>query len=201
MSITIKNPSPLVLAVVSLDNHLTEMIRLGSKIEETELKSNFDFEQVQKMITHFTECGEGVSQDVIRLSQSLKEVQAEAESKAALVAIKAELVQSRKETEEKKMEKFRLLGEKVRHVTTSLQDIKMDGVENLTTEDRLKVEMRLADFESQLAPLIEEAKSLRKEGQDSKIKSLEQGADSLAQSLTAARQKLKIFSQPQSPTQ
>ena len=40
MSITIKNPSPLIEAVLSLDNHLAEIERLGLKIEELVTRSH-----------------------------------------------------------------------------------------------------------------------------------------------------------------
>ncbi|MNU01269.1 hypothetical protein D3C72_2446150 [compost metagenome] len=44
-----------------------------------------------------------------------------------------------------------------------------------------------------LQPLIEEARTLRKDAQGSKLKTLEQGADSLVQSLSAIGRKLETF--------
>jgi hypothetical protein len=48
----------------------------------------------------------------------------------------------------------------------------------------------MAEFETRLAPLIEEAQTLKRLGQEAKIKILEQSADSLGQSLQAVSQKI-----------
>ena len=40
-----KTASPLVQSVIALDNYFSELIRLGARIEDTDMKSNFDFEQ------------------------------------------------------------------------------------------------------------------------------------------------------------
>lgn len=195
MSNTIKNPSPLVKAVLALDNHFSELIRLGEKIEQMELKSNFDFEHVQRMMNHFAECGQGVSTEVILMSNALNEARAKAEAAAQVVSARAEILQARKMEMQKKMDEFRLLGEKVRNLTLSLNDLKRPHGQDASGEDRAKISMRLSELELQIRPLIEEALQLKKEAQDSKMKILEQSADSLRQSLTAISEKLSTFQQ------
>ncbi len=91
------------------------------------------------------------------------------------------------------MEKFRSLGEKVRELTFSLNDLKRPEGMALSEQDRVELGVRLTAFEIKLQPLIEEAQVLRTEGREAKIKSLEQGADSLVQSLSAIGQKLHHF--------
>ena len=66
--IRVKNPSALVQAVVALDNHFSEINRLGGKIESIELKTDFDFEQLQRFMSLFSQCGEGVSVEVANVS-------------------------------------------------------------------------------------------------------------------------------------
>jgi hypothetical protein len=193
MSNKIKNPSPLVETVLKLDNYLTEIVRLGEKIEEMDLKTDFDFEQVQKMMAHFTECGQGVAEEVVQLSANLNEARAKAEAAAQIVAEKAEQVQARQEQHHQKMADFRALGEKVRELTTSLNDLKRPEGVDLTEDDRAKVSMRLSEFQLRLQPLIDEALYLKKEAQTSRLKTLEQGADSLVQSLSAIGRRLESF--------
>lgn len=188
--IKIKNPSTLVQAILKLDNHFSEMIRLGSKIETMEMKSDFDFEQAERLIKHFAECGEGVSTEVVQMSNALLELRGQAEAAASIVAQRAEILQARKNEQAQKLEAFRLLGEKVRELTTSLSTFKIPEGEELSEQERASITSRLAEFETRLRPLIDEAQALRKEGQNSKIKSLEQGADSLSQSLLAVSQKI-----------
>jgi len=189
-SIKLKNPSPFVQAVLKLDNYFSELIRLGDKIESMELKSEFDFEQAERLIKHFAECGEGVSREVVLMSNSLAELRAQAEAAATLVGARATMLYTRKEEQQKKMEEFRLLGEKVRDLTASLQDFKYQEEKSLSDEDRAALTARLEEFETRLRPLIDEAQSLRKEGQTSKMKILEQSADSLSQSLQAVSAKI-----------
>ena len=193
MNNKMKNPSPLVESVLKLDNYLSEIVRLGAKIESMDLKSDFDFEQTQRLMNHFAECGQGVTDEIIQLSTRLNEARAQAEAAAAIVAARAELVQARQNEHQQKAIAFQALGAKVRDLTLSLNDLKRSEGETLSDEDRAKMSMRLTDFELQLRPLIEEARLMRQEAQASKLKALEQGADSLVQSLSAISQRLEHF--------
>ena len=50
MSETNQDQSPLVKAVLALDSHLTELERLGAKINTMDLKSEFDFAHAQRLM-------------------------------------------------------------------------------------------------------------------------------------------------------
>lgn len=191
--IKIKNPSALVQAIVKLDNYFSEMVRLGDRIETMDLKSDFDFEQAERLIKVFAECGEGVSEEVLNMSNALTELRSHAEAAANMVAVKAEIIQARKNEQAQKMEEFRLLGEKVRELTLSLSNFRLQEGGQLSFEERAKLAARLEEFESRLHPLIDEANNLRKEGQSAKMKILEQNADSLGQSLQAVSQKIHML--------
>ena len=189
----IKELSPLVEAVLSLDTYLSEINRLGAKIESLDLKSDYDYEQAQRLMARFTECGQGVSTDIVKLSTQLNEARAQAEVAAKSVAAKAEQLQARQDEYAKKMETFRALGEKVRNLTLSLNDLKKPEGEETTDSDRTRIAQRLAGFESELQPLIEEASTLKREAQGAKLKVVEQGADSLSHSLIAVSKSLDAY--------
>lgn len=189
----LKNPSALVRAVLALDTHFSDLIRLGAKIESLDMESNFDFEQAQRCMDHFAKAGQGVSEEVVAMSQALNEARGQAEAAAQMVAARAELLQSRKNEVNAKMQEFRELGEKVRDLTVSLADLKRPEGEIVTEEDRARLAQRLSIVQLQIHPLIEKAQSLKKEAQTSKMKVLEQSADSLGQSLGAISQKLDAF--------
>lgn len=195
MTNKIKDPSPLVQAVLKLDSYLSEIVRLGNKIESMDLKSDFDYEQAQKLMNRFAECGTGVSEEVMNLSATLTAARTQAEAAAQVVAAKAEQLEARQNVHQEKMDNFRTLGEKVRDLTLSLNDLKRPEGENLTEQDQAEVAARLSDFQMKLKPLIEEARTLRTDAQGSKLKTLEQGADSLVQSLSAIGRKLETFAQ------
>ncbi|MES3037636.1 MAG: hypothetical protein V4736_06985 [Bdellovibrionota bacterium] len=190
-----KNLSPLTETVFALDNYFSELIRLGEKIDTMEMKSEFDYEQAERLINRFTECGQGVTDEVVRLSTGLQDLRQKAEAAAQLVQARAEKLNLRKRDTQSKMDELRALGEKVRVLTLSLNDlIKVEG-ETATDQERAEISMRLSKFELELRPLIDEANKLQEEGRESKMKLLEQSADSLRQSLLAISQKLSVFQQ------
>ena len=197
MSNSNKEQSPLVESVLALDTYFSELNRLSAKIEETDMKTDFDLEQMQKLMTHFAECGQNVSREVVAMSQALQEARAKAEASAALVSQRAEELHSIQSDRQKKMDAFRSLGEKVHTLTASLNELKKPEGETITEEDKAKIASRLSEFEAELNPLIDEAQSLKEEAQSSRMKFLEQGADSLRQSLLAVRQKLNSYQQAQ----
>jgi hemerythrin superfamily protein len=187
---TIKNPSPLVLAVLTLDEHFSELSRLSNRIDEIDLKSNFDFEQSERLITRFAEAGQAISEDIGQFVKVLNETREQAEQAAQKVSAKADLLKVRKEDMQVKMERFHLLSEKVRQLNQSLVQFKRPAGETLTEQDKTELKTRLGDMSSQLQALIEEAQILKEVGHESKMKVLEQNAESMRQSLIAVSQKI-----------
>ena len=149
-----KNASPLARSVLALDIHFSELIRLGHKINDLGMKSDSDFEQAEKLMKHFAEHGEGVASEVVLMSQALNDARAQAESAAKLVAERAEQLQTRRSEEQKKMEAFRLLGEKVRDLTVQLSSLKAPENAQTSVEDQTKMSAQLSMLETQLQPLI-----------------------------------------------
>ncbi len=137
-----KTPSPLVQSVTALDGFFSDLVRIGGKIENMELESDFDVEQMQKLLNRFAETSEEVSAQNLLMSQALTEARANAEKAAQIVSTRAE------------------------------------------------ISVRFSELRGELVPLIAEARQLKLEGKLSKMKILEQGADSLGQSLVAIQQKI-----------
>jgi chromosome segregation ATPase len=185
MSNKANRDSPLVKSVFALDNYLTELERVGTRINSTDLTSDFDLEYIQKLMTRFAECGQGISEEVTNLSTRLQEAQARAEAVAQGVSKQAELLNVRRNEQNEKMEEFRILGEKVRDLNAVMSGFR---------EDRAKLASNIPAFEAQLDGLIEDLQNLRKSARDSRMKALEKNAESLVQSLQAARKKLSDLS-------
>ncbi len=159
-----KNP-PLVQSVTALDEVFSN------------LQSEFDL--AESLFARFTEVGESVAIKIGGVATALNDARAQAEAATAVVAQKAEQFRERKSEVAEKLNQFRLLGEKVTAVTSSLGGL-----------DRENMADRLAEVELQLRPLIDEAQQLKEIAQQMKIKILEQGADSMRQSLLAVSQKM-----------
>ncbi len=194
-----KIQSPLVKSVLALDEYFSELKRLGTKINSLDMKNQFECEQAQRLMNRFAECGEGISTEVLNLSQSLNAVRAEAEELAQGVTARSEILNARKTEEQKKMEQFQQLSEKVRGLSSEMAQLKQPAGETLTNEQRANIKISLAAFDGQLIPLIEQAQEMRREAHAAKMKVLEQNADSLAQTLQAVRQKLVAIELPNRP--
>lgn len=190
-----KEQSPLVQSVVSLDGHFTQLERLSEKIDEIKLKSETDFAQVRRLMARFAEHGEAVSQEIVELSNQLQNARARAEAAAAIVSAKAEILQARQDDEEKKMATFRALAEKVNVLGQGIKDLRRPEGEAISEEERAQIVTRMAALEFQLQPLIEEAQNLKNEAHESRMKGLEQQAESLTQSLINVSQKLAMYTE------
>ena len=187
---TIRNPSPLVLTVLAIDEHFSDLKRLSARIDEVDLKSNFDFEQSERLIMHFAESGQALSNDIARFVEALTEARATAEVDAQKVSAKADQLKLRKDNIQDKMARFHVLSEKVTQLNESLLDFKRSTGEVMTEQDRADLKIRLGTIGSQLSSLIDEAQVLKEVGRESKILVLEQNAESMRQSLIAVSRKI-----------
>ena len=175
-----KKDSPLVQSVLALDHQLAELVRIGEKINSTDMSSDIDVDFIQKQMARFAECGQSISEEVSNLSMHLQQAQSRAEVVAQGVSKQAELFKVRRDEQMEKFEQFRLLGEKVRELTENTSAIR----------DRSNIPA----FEAQLRVLVEELEKLRESAKNSRMKSLEKNAQSLVQRLQAVLKKLQGIS-------
>jgi chromosome segregation ATPase len=181
MSNKTNRDSPLVKSVLALENYLTEIERVGTKINSTDMTSDVDIEYIHKLMTRFSECAQGVSQEVTNLSTQLNDARTRAETVAQAVSRQADLFNIRTKEQNEQLERFRLLGEKVRELNAAIGQFR---------EDPAKLKSNLPAFQAQLAGLIEELQDLRNSARSSRMKALEKNAESLAQTLQAVQKKL-----------
>jgi chromosome segregation ATPase len=190
MSNKARQQSPLVKSVLALDQHLSELDRVGTKINSTDMTGDFDTEYIEKLMARFAECGQGVAEEVANLSTQLREAQVRAQAVAQQVTSQAELLNKRRGELNAKLEEFRVLGEKVRDLNAAISPFRRQQGEALSAEDRAKLASNIPEFEAQLSVVIEELQNFRKSARDSRMRALEKNAESLVQTLEAARRKL-----------
>jgi hypothetical protein len=190
MSNKAKQQSPLVKSVLALDQHLSELDRVGAKINATDMTGDFDVEYIEKLMARFAECGQGVSIEVANFSEQLQQAQVRAQTVAQGVSSQAQLLNKRRVEQNAKLEEFRVLGEKVRELNAVISPYRRPHGEGLTAEDRAKLASNIPGFEAQLCALIEELQNLRNSARESRMRALEKNAESLAQTLEAVRKKL-----------
>jgi chromosome segregation ATPase len=185
MSNKAKHDSPLVKAVLALDNHLSELERVGTKINATDMTSDVDVDFIQKLMARFAECGQGIAEEVANLSRHLQEAQTHSQSIADGVGRQAELFTARRTEQNQKVEQFQLLGEKVRELNTEITRFR---------DDRTQLIANIPHLETQLTALIDELETLRQSARGSRMRSLEKNAESLTQTLQAVRRRLRDVS-------
>src|SRR5687767_10841976 len=112
----LKDASPLVQSVLSVDSHVAELERLSARIDEMKLNTESDHEQVRKLMAVFAEHGNAVSTEIVELSKHLLETRSRAEAAAGVVAAKAGLLENFQNEEAKKMASLRALAAKVNQV-------------------------------------------------------------------------------------
>jgi chromosome segregation ATPase len=164
--------------------------RVGTKINSTDMTGDFDTEYIEKLMARFAECGQGVAGEVANLSTQLREAQVRAQAVAQQVTSQAELLGKRRAELNAKLEEFRVLGEKVRDLNEAISPFRRQQGEALTAEDRAKLASNIPEFEARLSAVIEELQNFRKSARDSRMRALERNAESLVQTLEAARKKL-----------
>ena len=191
MSNKSKQDSPLVKSVLALDNYLSELERVGTKINSTDMTSDFEIDFIQKLMSRFAECGQGVSEEIAQLSTHLREAQTRAEAVAQGVTRQAELFQARRKEQDEKLEEFRVLGERVKRLSASISEFRRPKDAGMTTEDQQKLKSGIPGFEAELSLLIEDLQKLRESARSSRMKSLQKNVESLTQTLQAVQKKLR----------
>jgi len=193
MNEKLKNQSPLVQSVLNLDTHFSDLERLSSRIQDLELKTDFDMNQARQLMARFSESAQAVSTEIVELATRLEEARTRAEENGRIVALKAEELQSKQDNNENKMAAFLKLTTKVAELNEELKTLRKPEGEEYSEAEKEAVNGRMARLRHQLQPLIDEANVLNDEARVSKLKILEQNADSLSQSLSAISQKLALL--------
>src|SRR5262245_22009769 len=184
-----KDESPLVASVVALQSHLSELERIGAKINATDMTQDIDVEHVQKLMARFAECGQGVSVEVSNLSVQLQQARTRAETVAEGVSRQAEAFNIRTQEQSKQFEKFRLLGERVRELNSGISLAMKTPGNGSTDLEESELKTRIPNLERELTTLIGDLQELRASARASRMKTLEKNAESLAQTLQAVQVK------------
>ena len=187
---TSKNPKELSVfaqSALTLDQDFLQLESLGKQLDEADLETEFGLNQAKKLLAHYGECGERIGAEIQALAKALEDARIQAEDGAARVANRAVLIQKRYDEKEGLLRRFQSLGEMARTLTQSVNQLTQDG--------RVALTEHLPELQGNLDALLEDAKKIRSEAQQSKMKSLEKDAEAFAQMLASVRNRLKNASQ------
>src|SRR6185437_627655 len=141
----------------------------------------------------FGETGERVAERIQTLAKTLDDARSRAEQAAQRIGARAIEVQERQELSNRLTERLNVLNETVSTINTSLKEMKSQRGEELGAEDAAFLSEKLPELNAQLGTLSDAALQLKDEAQQAGMRTIERTADSLGQTLMAARRKLGAF--------
>lgn len=192
-SINTSNISEFGNAALALDQDFSEFERLANKIASLSVDSDSGFEQAQKMLVKIDEVGKRIGSNMQHLSEKLEEARKNTEAAAQAVSTRAMAVQQRQKETELMLERLRNLSDTVREVTAKLTQVREDAEPASLSDRKAQLANRLPEFDSELAVIVEDINKLMLDARTLRMKTLERNADSLRQSLQAARHRFTQF--------
>jgi hypothetical protein len=124
----------------------------------------------------------------------LQEAQTRAQAAARGVSTQAELFRKRRDEQNERIEKFGILGQKVRELNAAISEAGLARGNRLTDEEHGRLQSSVPVLEAQLASLIDELQDLRQSARSARMRTLERNAESLADTLQALHRKLQQWS-------
>lgn len=188
-----KDPGPLALSALKLEQDFNEVERLSVALNETTEGAEVNFEHAQKLLTKFSEAGLRVGEEIQALAKALSEGHDRAERATQAVAKAADLVKKHQEVKASISERFQTLAGRVQGISTSLAPQGRNTV--MTAEDKTVLRNRLPELEQQLETLVQEALKIREEAHSVRFKELESNADKMTQHLQTTCRKIKAFAE------
>ena len=194
MNTTKNKPVSLFLqSALALEEDFSQFARLSAQLENLSIESEHGLEQSKKLLLKFSECGERIGEGVQALAKTLNESRLQAEANALTVSARAELIQARSVVQDRMLERFQLLGESVRTVTTGVSKLKKPDGAKLTPEEKAELAQHLPGLTTQLGVLVDESRKLKEDAAAANMVGLEKNAHSLSQTLHSVQNRLAIF--------
>ncbi|MBI3928997.1 MAG: hypothetical protein HY319_25870 [Armatimonadetes bacterium] len=171
--------TPFAQAALALDESFSELERLAESIRRLEVDSDSTIDRARLLLTRFGKCSEQLGASLQSLGQALDERRAAAENAIREVSARVPAIQERFQQAEQNLERFRLLGLKVREV-----------IESATRESR-GGGAGLAALAEDVHALTREAESIEAQARAAGLRNLEKNAMSLRQTLRSVAEKVE----------
>lgn len=175
---------------LKLDSDFSGIERLAQQIERLDIRTDNGLEHAVKLMGQFAQYGQSISDGIQDFAKALDESRTRSEAAAALVAARAEEIQTRSREQNELQEKFNQLGAKVQVVNAGLLQMKKPTTENFSPEEREELSAKLKEMDSYLEMFVNEASCLKTEAEHGNLKRIGRDAESLHGTLISARSKL-----------
>lgn len=180
-------------AAIDLDAELSAYDKLGADIERSDLDSEKGLQKLQELLKSVDEKRAELGAQMQKFAQHLQNARERCDQVEGLVTLKTNELSSRLLLADGLFKRFQMLGEMVSAITESLGALKKPENEELSGEEKAAMVGRLPEFNEKIAVLINEAGKLVNDARDAKLKTLEQNADAMKQTLQSAKNKFNLY--------
>ena len=185
--IKLQEKAEIVTAAEALDHALAQYDTLISDVEKTPLTSKKGIERAARTTQEATQIGETMGQLVATLAQAIQTMSArQSERSMALIERSREI--------KRRFDEMVALSQRFDELATESnavnEEVQLHGQKELTT-DADKAEF-LRGLAARMVPLIGRAKELAVASRDAEFPDMEKNADSLAQTLASAKNKVEL---------
>jgi outer membrane PBP1 activator LpoA protein len=193
--------SPFGQAATQLDAAFVDFERLARELEQLEIASDKGFDRARGLLSEVDGCRQLLESSMQAMAAELDAARGRSEKAAQAILGRALEVQDRQRDTEALLQRFQQLGGMVKQITESVRELNVQPPGQLSPEEQAQLDERLPQFNEQMGTLVDAARKLMDDARAANMKALERNADSLRQSLQAARHRLNILVERGRPSQ
>jgi uncharacterized protein YukE len=187
-----KEGSALVQAVRAFDEELDRFARAASSACRRNLDSKRELEKAAESVREAAEAETTMQQRAHELLSALKAAEAEQQSRADALRVRATEIQARYDAYEQFAGRYRKLGEEGAALVEQAQKLRIDTTPGAAPLGKAEVVLGLAELEKRVTELRESARGLAADAHAGKFEDIASEAHAVEQTLSALRNKLML---------
>jgi hypothetical protein len=179
--------SPFGRAALKLDQEFSALARVGEELAQADLGSDGGLDEGVKLLNRAARCGQDIAESMQAFSASLQEARDKADAAMKVVAERAQLIQKRREEQERLLERLAKVKDEVQAAGAGLAEPFQPGA----GDDKARVAARLEAVRGPMNAFIEAAKAVKAEAAAGNFKRVARQADSVIDSLQSSLRKIE----------
>jgi hypothetical protein len=176
--------TPFGRAALKLDQEFRALSEVSDQLARVNLETDAGLDDSIKLLNKAAHYGQGVAGAMEEFARALQEAREKAEAATKAVAERAQLIQKRREDEDRQEKKLDALKEDVKAVGSSLIAFNTPGA------DKKTIAQELEKVQKPLIAFIEKAQAIKADCSQRNFKRLERQAEGMIDSLQASLRKI-----------
>jgi len=190
-SVQLEDLTPFGRLALQLDREFAELSDVADQLSGLNIASDGDLDQGAKLLERAAKKGQSIAESMQEFANSLQEAREKSEAATKIIAERAQLIQQRRQQEDKLQEQLTQVKEAVRTIGAGLTNFSAPPASGaLSDEEKSQIAAELERLQAPMSRFIEAVQAIKAEAAHSKFRRLERQADSIIDSLQAARRKI-----------